>query len=210
MIKLSIKDIEKKLNKTIRQYSISIGFDVAEIFTGICILKSDKQYIEIDHLETITSDPKEDHFHRADHYEDALNKFKQLLEKYKVHKIMIIERPFFGRNVEILVHLAHFGILTYIILKRNFDSCYYFGATTARSMIGFNQKRQEENGTLKADVYSRDTKNRKGKLLHKKGEKKKIDCKSLVHNYLKTDFNIEIKDKDQADGFVLALAGLLK
>ena len=37
MIKLSIKDIEKKLGKTIRQNSISVGFDVAPNYTGICI-----------------------------------------------------------------------------------------------------------------------------------------------------------------------------
>lgn len=210
MNKLNIKDIEKKLNKVIRTNTVSIGFDVAEAYSGICILRTDKENIYIDSLQLIETSHKEDHFNRADHYISALEKFKQSLEKYKEYKILIIERCFFGRNPETLIHLAHFGILTYIVLKKEFDTYYYFGATTARSLIGFNQKKQEEKGTLKAEIYSRDTKDRKGKILHKKGEKKKIDCKSLVHNYLKTDFGLEFKSKDEADAFVLAFAGLLK
>jgi Holliday junction resolvasome RuvABC endonuclease subunit len=210
MIKLLIKDIEKKLNKQVARNVYSVGFDVAEKFTGVCILRTDKDNIYTEHTQVIETTEKEDHFHRASHYIASLEKFKQILDKYKGYKILVIERCFFGRNVETLIHLAHFGILTYIILKKEFDTYYYFGATTARSLIGFNQKRQEEKGNLKAEVYTRDTKNKQGKILHKKGEKKKIECKSLVHDYLKTDFKVEIKNKDEADAFVLALAGLLK
>jgi len=196
-----IKKIEKKLKKQIIRNTISIGFDVAEAFTGICILKADAKQVSIEHLQVIETSNKVDHFTRADHYVAALEKFKQTLEKYKGNKILIIERCFFGRNVETLIHLAHFGILTYIILKKEFDTYYYFGATTARSIIGFNQRRQEALGNLKPHVITR------GK---NEGKTKKIDCKSLVHDYLKTDFGLEFKSKDEADAFVLALAGLLK
>jgi len=207
---MNIKYIEKKLKKTIRTNTISVGIDVAEHYTGVCILKTDDKEIIIEHREVIETSAKEDHFTRADHYVSALEKFKQTLNKYKGYKILVIERCYFGMNVETLIHLAHFGILTYITLKKNFDTYYYFGATTARSIIGFNQKRQEETGTLKAEVYTRDTKNAEGEILHKKGDKKKLQCKDLVHNYLETDFKVSIKNKDEADGFVLALAGLLK
>jgi Holliday junction resolvasome RuvABC endonuclease subunit len=196
-----IKDIEKRLKKTIARNVFSVGFDTAEAFTGVCILRTDKENIYIENLQVIETSHKEDHFNRADHYVAALEKFKQTLEKYKGYKILIIERCFFGRNVETLIHLAHFGILTYIILKKEFDTYYYFGATTARSLIGFNQRRQEEKGNLKPHIITR------GK---NKGKEKKIDCKSLVHDYLKTDFKLEIENKDEADAFVLALAGLLK
>ncbi len=201
MIKLSIKNIEKKLNKTIRQNTVSIGFDVAEAFTGVCALRTDKEYIYVDHTEVIETANKDDHFHRADHYVSSLEKFKQTIEKYKDYKILVIERCYFGRNPETLIHLAHFGILTYMILKQYFNTYYYLGATTARSIIGFNQKKQEEKGNIKPVTITR------GK---NKGKTKKIDCKTLVHDYLNTDFGIKFDSKDIADGFVLALAGLLK
>jgi Holliday junction resolvasome RuvABC endonuclease subunit len=201
MTNLNIKAIEKKLKKQIARNVFAIGFDVAENLTGVCILRTDKENIYIEHLQTLVSDQKEDHFNRADHYVAALEKFKQTLTKYNGYKILIIERCFFGRNVETLIHLAHFGILTYITLKKEFDTYYYFGATTARALIGFNQRRQEAQGNLKPHIIT------KGK---NKGKAKKIDCKSLVHDYLKTDFNVVIEDKDQADAFVLALSGLLK
>lgn len=201
-MQIEISKIEKKLNKTIRKNCISIGFDVAEKFTGICVLQSDDKNIIDLSLSVIDTDSKEDHFHRADHYVASLEKFKQTISKYlKNYKILVIERCFFGQNVETLIHLAHFGILTYFILKKEFDTYYYFGATTARSMIGFNQKRQEEKTTLKKSIITR------GK---NKGKIKKIDCKSLVHDYLKTDFGVTFESKDIADAFVLALAGLLK
>lgn len=200
-MKLIIKDIEKRLNKRIARNVYSVGFDVAEKFTGICILQTDKNYIYIKDLEVIETSEKEDHFHRADNFVASLEKFKQALDKYKGYKIMIIERCFFGRNPETLIHLAHFGILAYIILKKEFDIYYYMGATTARSMIGFNQRKQEEKCTLQSKVITRG---------QNKGKTKKISCKELVHDYLKTDFNLTFKSKDEADAFVLALAGLLK
>jgi len=200
-MKMKISKLEKKLKKIVRRNCISIGFDVAEAYTGICILEATKTEIIIKKTAVIETSAKDDHFHRADHYVAALEKFKQEIEKYKQQKIQVIERCFFGRNPETLIHLAHFGILTYILLKKYFDVYYYMGATTARSLIGFNQRKQKAKGNIKPHIITR------GK---NKGKAKKIDCKTLVHDYLKTDFNLEFKTKDEADAFVLALAGLLK
>jgi len=208
--KLNIIEIEKKLNKTVTRNIVSVGFDVAEHYTGICILRADYKNIYIENLQLIETNSKEDHFHRADHYIVALRKFKQSLEKYKGFKILVIERCYYGKNPETLIHLAHFGILTYSELKDLFNTYYYFGATTARSIIGFNQRRQEKCGTIKADAYKRDTKDKEGKIKHRKGDKKKIECKALVHDYLKTGFNIVIENKDEADAFILSFAGVLK
>lgn len=196
----SIKLVEKKTQKKIRRNSFSVGIDVAEKYTGICIVKSDNNWIYIENLSVITTSEKEDHFNRADHFVAALEKFKQTLSSAVGFKIVVIERCFYGKNVETLIHLAHFGILAYIILKREFDTYYYYGASTARSIIGFNQRRQEALGNLQTRVIT------KGK---NKGNFKKIDCKSLVHDYLNTDFNLIISNKDEADAYVLALAGLL-
>lgn len=199
--KFKIKDLEHKLDKTITQNSIAVGFDVAEKFTGVCILRTDKEFVYLEKTQVIETSEKEDHFNRANHFVASLEKFKQTLDKYKSNKILVIERCFFGQNPETLIHLAHFGILAYIILKNNFDTYYYMGVTTARSLIGFSQRRQEEKGTLKPHILT------KGK---NKGKAKKIDTKSLVHNYLLTDFGLKFESKDEADAFVLALAGLLQ
>ena len=200
MISLSIKAVEEKTGKRIRHNAVSIGFDTAPGLTGICILKSTTDTITIEHLECLKTSHKDDHFRRADHYTNALEKFKQDLEKYPDFKMMVIERCYYGRNAEALIQLAHFGILTYHVLKKYFNEFFYYGATTARSIIGFKQKRQEKITTLKGKIITR------GK---NKGKRKKITCKELVHDYLKTDFGIKIKQPDEADAFVLALAGLL-
>ena len=201
MITLDIKTIENKLSKQIARNVVSVGFDVAEAFTGVCVLTTDKEKITIEHTQVIETTAKDDHFHRADNYIASLEKFKQILEKFKNRKLLIIERCYYGRNVETLIHLAHFGILTYAILKKEFDTFYYWGATTARAIICFNQRRQEEKGNLKPKVISR------GK---NKGKTKKISCKHLVHDYLKTDFGIVFDSEDISDAWVLAMAGLLK
>jgi len=197
---LNIKKIEKQLGKQIRLNSISVGFDVAENFTGVCILKSDDKKITIEHLQVIKTNRKLDHFHRADNFIASLEKFKQLLTKYKQFKILVIEQCYYGINAQVLIHLAHFGILCYSVLNRDFDVYYHYGASTARMIIGFNFNTQKAKGNIIPHIIT------KGK---NKGKEKKISSKPLVHDYLKTDFNVEINQEDEADAFVLSLAGLL-
>lgn len=200
MITLKIKDIEEKTGRRIRQNAISIGFDTAPGLTGIAILKATADIITLEHIEIIATSAKDDHLHRADHYVNSLKKFIPIIEKYKDFKVMVIEQCWYGKNVNSLIQLAQFGIITYITLKNYFNEYFYIGATTARSLIRFNQKRQEAKTTLKAKVIT------KGK---NKGTTKKISCKELVHDYLKTDLGVVIEQPDEADAMVLALAGLL-
>lgn len=208
---LDISYIEKLTGKKIRRNCISVGFDVAPAYTGICILKTNTSKLYIESSEVIKGNPKEDHLHRIDHYEASLYKFKQSLDQYKnKYKLLIIEGCFFGKNAQTLIKLAHFGAVTYVTLKKNFDVVYYWGATTARSMIKFSQKKQQSKTTIKPKLYTRDTKDKKGKIKHHKGEEKPIECKTLVHDYLKTDFGVEFDTPDEADAFVLSLSGLLK
>lgn len=197
---LNIKTIEKQLGKQIRLNAISVGLDVAEYYTGVCILRSDKSKIYIDHLQVIKTDKTLDHFHRADIFTAALEKFKQIISNYKQFKILVIEKCYYGVNAQVLIHLAHFGILCYIVLKKDFDVYYHYGASTARSIIGFNFIKQEKLGNIKPHKITR------GK---NKGKFKKIPYKALVHDYLKTEFNVNIEQEDEADAFVLSLAGLL-
>ena len=207
---LKIKDIEKKLGKTIRKNALSIGIDIAEGTSGICFLRTDKDNIYIENTQVIETDKKQDTFHKADNLISSLEKLKQKISEYKEYKLLIIEDCFFGKSIETLKHLARFGILVYRELKKEVDIYYFIFPNTARSMIGFNQKKQESKGTLKAEIYTRDTKDKTGKIKHKKGEKKKISCKSLVMDYLKSDFGLEFKSEDEGDAFTLSLSGLLR
>lgn len=195
-----ILEMENKTKETIRKNVVSLGIDVAERFTGLCLLKTDSDKVEIRDTRVIKTHAKDDHLHRADHYVSALEKYKQILSDYKQYKIMVIESCYYGRNAQTLIHLAHFGILSYVTLKKGVDDYHYMSVLRARSLIGFNQRKQQKITTLKPHIISR------GK---NKGKTKKIPCKDLVHDYLKTEFDLKFKSKDEADAWVLAMAGLL-
>lgn len=206
---LLIKDIESTVNKTIRKNAICIGVDVAEHFTGICILRTDTTKIYIDKLCKIETNSKDDIIHRMESFINSLDKFKQDL-KYKEYKIIAVEDCWFGANVECLKHLARFSALVWIVFRKYADYIFFILPNSARAQIKFNKNKQQGESNIEAAVYTRDTKNKAGKLLHKKGEKKKIDIKELVQEYLTMEFGVTIEDNDEADAFVLSLAGLLK
>jgi len=200
-MKLLIKDIEKKLNKRIRKNSISIGFDVAEHYTGICILKSDEKNVVIEDLQKIETNPKDDIKNRMSYFIGALEKFKQQLTKYKEYKIIEIEDSWFGRNVNTLKSLTRFATLIWMAFYKECDYLEFIMPISARSQIGFNKNKQLKKTEIKLEKFTR------GK---NEGKVKKVDIKKLVMEYLKQAFNVDIKDNDEADGFVLALCGLLK
>lgn len=200
MNKLSINLIEKKLNKKIRKDTVSIGFDVAEHYTGICVLKTNTNELIIESLQKITTNPKEDIINRMEYFINALEKFKQDLH-YKEFRIVVIEDCWFGMNVNTLKSLARFSTLIYVAFRKNCDYKFFILPNSARSQIGFNKNDQIAKGNVKVGIIS------KGK---NKGKPKKIDIKLLVQDYLKTEFGLIIKDLDEVDGFVLSLAGLLK
>jgi len=199
---IKIEEVEKLLSKKIRKEAISIGFDVAEEFTGVCILKTDNDNIYIEDLQKIVTNKKDDIKHRIDYFIDALKKFKQDLEKYKDnYKIVIVEQPWLGLNPKVFEALVTFKTLTYVSFKKECDYIDFVSASTARAEIAFNKNKQIEVGNVVIEKISR------GK---NKGKPKKVDIKKLVKDYLKTALSIEIEDSDKADGFVLALYGLLK
>ena len=206
---IDIKEVEETIEKKIRKSAVCIGFDVAEHFTGICILRTDNTKIYIDKLDKITTSPKDDIIHRMEFFINSLDKFKQDL-KYKEYKIVSVEDCWFGANVECLKHLARFSALVWIVFRKYADYIFFILPNSARAAIKFNKNKQIEESNITAAVYSRDTKNKAGKLLHKKGEKKKIDIKELVSEYLTMTFGVTIEDLDEMDAFVLALTGLTK
>jgi len=200
-MKILIKEIEKKLNKKIRKNAISIGWDVAENITGICILRTDEKIIYIDDLQKIETNPKDDIKNRMSYFMGALDKFKQQIKKYKEYKIIIVEDSWFGKSVSTLKSLTRFATLIWTSFYKECDYIEFVLPLSARSQIGFNKNRQLEKTEIKIEKFKR------GK---NEGKAKKVDIKKLVMEYLKQAFNVDIKDNDEADGFVLALTGLLK
>lgn len=198
---LAIEKIDKILNKRVRKNSISIGFDVAEHFTGVCVLQTDDKTIYVDDLFKIETSPKEDLIHRMDNFINSLDKFMQNIPTDKKFRIVVIEDCWFGRSVETLKHLARFSALVYVVLRKYSDAIYFLLPNSARALVGFNQHKQLKITNIKTETFSR------GK---NKGKPKKIDLKSLIKEYLEQAFKLKITDSDEADGFVLALAGLLK
>ena len=200
MIKLLISDIEKKTDKKVRKNCISIGFDTAESHTGICILEVNDKEVIIKSLEKINSNPKEDTVNRMEYFISALTKFKQELPKTSLYKIVIIEDTWFDKNPESLKHLTRFGTIVYIAFRKECDYKCFMMPNTARAKIGFNKKNEIEKSNIKAAIIS------KGK---NKGKEKPINIKECVQAYLKRVLTVDIPDNDEADAFVLALAGVL-
>jgi Holliday junction resolvasome RuvABC endonuclease subunit len=212
MKSLLIKDIEEVTNKKVRKNTLSIGVDTAEYSTGLSIIRTDNTKIYIEDLEKIVTNPKEDIMNRMEYFIIALDKFKQELKKYKEFKILVIEKCWMGLNPDVTINLAYFGALVWRELKKEVDYKFFIYPSSARKGIGFNKNDQISEGNIKPQVYTRDTKNKQGKLLHKKGSNKPIDIKLLVMDYLKMAFGVEVpnNDNDLADAFVLALCGILK
>jgi Holliday junction resolvasome RuvABC endonuclease subunit len=201
MITLKIKDIEKKLNKKIRKNAISLGWDVAERYTGLTLLKTNENDLIIEILDKIETNPKDDIKNRMISFINSVEKFKQDWGKYKSFRIVIIEDSWMGMNVFTLKSLVRFSTLLWEKFYKDCDCIDFMMPNSARAIIGFNKNRQTENTKLPIQKFSR------GK---NKGKDKKIDIKKLVQEYLKETFNVAIEDSDKSDSFTLALAGLLK
>jgi len=200
-MKLLISDVEKKLGKKIRKDSIAIGFDVAEANTGHCVLKSTQDEIIIESIGVIQTSTKEDTVNRMNSFLNSLEKLKQDWGKYKQFRIVVVEDCFMGANVFTLKHLCRFSALVWVTYHKECDSLIFLMPNSARSIVGFNKNAQMKDTKLEKKIIS------KGK---NKGKEKKIDLKKLVQEYLKETFGIDLTNSDQADAFVLALAGLLK
>jgi Holliday junction resolvasome RuvABC endonuclease subunit len=201
MKSLSILEIEEKLGKKIRRNTISLGWDVAMKYTGVCLLRTDNNDIHIEELDKIETDTKDDLKNRMRYFLGALDKFKQLLSKFKDYKMCVVEDSFMGQNVIVLKDLVRFSTLIWVVFHNCTDYLFFILPNSARSKIGFNKNSQLEETKLKISKISR------GK---NKGKNKKIDIKKLVQEYVKKTFNISIEDSDKCDSFVLAMCGILR
>jgi Holliday junction resolvasome RuvABC endonuclease subunit len=183
--KIKITQIEKKINKQLKQQCLVIGFDVASKHTGIAIIKTHKATLEIIKLHKIDynleSTVKKDLIKAMECFIGELNNFISGLNLGRDYKIFVIEDCFLKFNVNVLKELARFSVLIWRELKHLADKIYFVLPTTARSQIGF-----------------------------KKDKKCPKKIKEQVLDYVNNLFSLKLKDKDLSDAVVLALSGLIK
>jgi len=197
-----IKDIEKKLGKEIKRNKVSIGFDVAEYNTGICILRTTKDTLYVDSFHKIEL-PKDRNLTINEKLENFLQRTLKFRKKIKQFDVGVIEQchlQFFKQKktgkklpqVWVTIMLAYFGALTWVCFRKRINYLFWKQAYHARLAVGFKSRRKKK--------IEKTIKNRRGK---------KQTTKVQVMGWIEKNFGLKLKNDDLADGFVLALVGLL-
>lgn len=183
--KFEIEAISDSIGAEIKRDCFCLGVDVAQNKTGLCLLRADDKYVYIEYLDVISLNKGKHTLHEmVDLYiEDALKKRTEIekLTKAKQEKLLIIEDCWFGFSVWTVKILAKFAVVVYLVFRKwATHTPDPMQAKTARKRIGFTQDKAS-----------------------------KVPTKKQVHEYLEDELDVVIKDPDQADAFVLALAGLV-
>lgn len=143
MIKLKIKDIEKKFKVLLKRNTIALGLDTATK-TGYCISRTDEIYLYLD-IGFINLDIKgitDREMKNALRYEELFNRFKSLIKK---EYILVVEDVFFGRNAQTLILLSRIGAIAWTIGRfKNCQEIIWRTAVQARKVLGLpcNQKKE--------------------------------------------------------------------
>lgn len=176
-MKIKISDIESKLDYKIKRNITTIGLDTATT-TGICILKTDNEYLHIDSLVLSfkTDDTKEK-------YNTIVKTFEKMIED---DMYVIIEDVFVGFNKDAALVLARFGGFAVSAAIRRGLNYEIISAKSARAKF-------------KIDIASKEFKAKYGAG----SGKAKFGVKDWIDG-----LNVDIKDHNIVDAFVLALLGL--
>lgn len=131
-MKIKIKDIENKLDYKLKRNFKSLGVDTAQT-SGLVFLKTDKEYIYIDHLvlNFKTKEPKEI-------YHTMVKTFEKLFQD---EDLAIIESVFVGFSRHGSVELAKYGAFAISeCIKKNI-SYETISAISARSKFKIDTKK---------------------------------------------------------------------
>lgn len=138
-MKIVIKDVEKKLNYKIKRNFVCLGLDTATT-TGLVILKSDNDYIHIEHL-VLT-------FKTVNHkevYATMVKTFEKFID-ITLNK-SIIEQVFIGVNPAGAIELCRYGSFAVAeCIKKGIDY-ELVGATTARSKFKIDTRSAGKGNT---------------------------------------------------------------
>lgn len=185
--KFDLDDIIDVVGSPIKKNAICLGIDVAQIKTGMCLLRTDEKSLYIEGLYTLIAKKQKNTLHQmVDKYVHEAVQIREQVDKDtgtgKQVRILIIEDCWFGKSVWTTKILAKFAVIVYLVFRKwAQEAPDPMQPSTARKRIGF-----------------------------KKDTKDTTDTKKQVQNYLADELDVEIEDPDLADGFVLALAGLVE
>ena len=184
--KFNLDDIIDAVGSPLKKNTLSLGIDVAQIKTGICLLRTDDKFLYIEGLYILFAKKQKNTLHQmVDKYVHEADQIRDKVEKdsgkTKQTKILIIEDCWFGKSVWTTKILAKFAVIVYLVFKKWATvTPDPIQPTTARKRIGFKKDKEDSD-----------------------------DIKTQVRSYLSEKFDIEIADGDLADACVLALAGLI-
>jgi len=182
--KIKTNTVEDFLEMAITPHKISIGFDVSMHSTGIALIRTTENYLNLEMIRKIITPKKVSQMDALDLFLDQLNNFaREISQKYKID-ISVIEDCFFGQNVNTLKALARHSVLVYDRFRGIARDQKLMLPTTARSKVNFKKSSKKVKGSY---------------------------LKKEIVDYVNKALDIKLKktkDQDIADAIVLALAGL--
>jgi len=187
MIKISLRRLESKLGKQLRNPIIALGMDTAST-TGICQLYINKDKVIIKtSLMKIPKLPK-DTVDKSEKYEEALEMLLRMVRDFKKDlpkgDVLVLENSFLSFSPWTFGFLKGFMGILYAELFDLFDEIKIIFPTAARKKVGFISKLKR--GT--------------------KSKEKKQEIMTFISNILGT----QVTNNDECDAIVLALAGVIK
>ena len=135
MIKISIEDLEAKLDRGFKKNYLSLGVDTASR-AGWAIVRTDDKDAHIEY-GTVNVD-SDDLFFK---YDKIFEFFYDLVEKKigpdNKNAIIVIEDTFFGQNVKTLKMLIRVGMLVYLAGFLHGIKRYFILPSASRATLGF-------------------------------------------------------------------------
>jgi len=205
---IDLSEICDILNVELKPNFASLGVDIAQKRTGLCLLRTDTTKLYMDELFLIDikgTGKGNLHQRLLDYYKQAavfVNRLNNTSCYDAVEKIVIIEDCWFGLNVwttKVLAKFATMSFVTFMKWTKNIPDP--IGPDTARRRIGFEQDRGKFTFQLIDDGQDVTRK--------KVWDRKPLQVKDQVKNFLEDKLDLTIEDDNLADAFVLSLAGLI-
>jgi len=196
------------LNVEIKKDWASLGVDVAQKKTGLCVLRTTGDKLYMDKLAVVNV--KETgkgglHAKLLDYYKQAsafVNEIQTEGLSAGSNKVVVIEDCWMGQSVWTTKVLAKFATMSFVaFLKWTKNIPDPIQPDVARRRVGFIQDR----GEFAFQTYSVEGETKRKKVW----KRKPLEVKDQVKNFLEDKFDLTIEEDNMADAFILALAGLI-
>jgi hypothetical protein len=205
---IDISEICDILGVEVKKNMASLGVDVAQKRTGLCILRTDETKLFMDDLFLVDiKGVGKGNLHNKllEYYKKAAEVVSRLSadKRYEAtQKVVIIEDCWMGQSVWTTKVLAKFATMSFVtFMKWTKNVPDPIGPDVARRRVGFEQDRGEFN----FQTYTVDGETKRKKVW----KRKPLQVKDQVKNFLEDELNLTIEDDNLADAFILSLAGLV-